>query len=666
MSVSFSTLAPSNLRRAKEKAARLADGAKRSIIYSFCGTAPIYTPPPALPYAALRPDDACPSDASLPFEEDHINVLKIAEALHMASPAFGLCEMLPENATEASSDKFVLSGVVEDTATVQEAAMRVSENCKELFLSKNTNTGKNVPDEKVVVDGVEAGATEYKSSAASSVDGLPQAYEAAAVMAAKLHQRLPLEDILIPFISYTAAEELHGVVYLLEGGAPCFAVLAISRLDTWTGCVEAARWRMALVRNGKRLAGLLARRKREMRRYSTRSAHVYVSPAKDSAAALHLEYYFLKRLPFEGGPPDIGSSRSMYHESLFQLELYEKLREGRVPAALPLARLTTGTGQLTSEQPVLFPPPVYFVFEDLAAQGFWSGLPNEEELFLPWLRGAMEAVRLTHAAGVVHLDTHMHNFMWRVQDGEGVVFMDTPPGAKPRGGWKARKDAEGLTNRRKAQSGAQAAAGGGGAAGRATTAEDGGSDGTYHVNWMRAGEVAAQARTAHEEKNRLAEIAKGTERRRRSKSPASQGQRKIDVLLVDWDHSLLLSRHARAEDVAKHSFRLGWCTSLRDLVADQRPPTNPDWDILRTTLALWLKHGPDYEAFRPLSRRDMFEDDWRTFATMHKETAKRLDCGTLGRADGLVVTLNALAAVAIDLDLNVERLRRLHDMLRRD
>lgn len=61
---------------------------------------------------------------------------------------------------------------------------------------------------------------------------------------------------MVAFSAYAAAEELHGVVYLLEGGAPCFAVLAINGLDTPAGCVEAARWRIVLVKNGERMVSL--------------------------------------------------------------------------------------------------------------------------------------------------------------------------------------------------------------------------------------------------------------------------------------------------------------------------------------------------------------------------------------------------------------------------
>ena len=58
----------------------------------------------------------------------------------------------------------------------------------------------------------------------------------------------------MPFSASTAAEELHGVVYLLEGGTPGFAVLAINRLDTTAGCVKAARWRKAHRHRVRRVA----------------------------------------------------------------------------------------------------------------------------------------------------------------------------------------------------------------------------------------------------------------------------------------------------------------------------------------------------------------------------------------------------------------------------
>jgi hypothetical protein len=648
-------MAPSNLS-ALGRAKQIATAAEDKLIYSFCGTAPIYVPPNAVPYTELRP---APDDP---------NVLQIAEALYTASPAFGLCEMLPENASAGLSDKFALSHADARSATVQQAAASVAVKCKHLYTSINTNSGADVPDAKLIVEvdvrgsmvSIEAGAFEFKASMASSVDGLPQAYEAAAVMASNLyHQELPLEDVVVPFSAYTAAEELHGVVYVLEGGAPCFAVLAINRLDMTAGCVEAARWRMALVYNGRRIARLLEGKQAPLRSpargASPRQIGVLRHGHKEdkSGAKLLLGHYFVKQLTLWNPPalPTQGAQRTMYHESLVLLEMFEKLREGGVPAPLPLARLTTGTMLLTPEgmdKPLL--PPVYFVFEDLAAQGFWSGVPAEEELFLPWLLGAMDAVRLAHAAGVVHLDTHMHNFMWREVDGDAhMPMMCTPPGAKPTIGRAGHKEAARLASARKesrARMVSMDRAGGAGGTAAAAGGDKSGivasGDETSHFCWLRAGDVAAKARQAREAREaRLA------------------GSRKVEVVLVDWDLALSLSRPARMEDVAWHELRTGWCQSLRGLRAGEAPPTAPDWDMLRTVLALWLRGGPEYQVFVPLARRTMQDEDWQAFADMHRRVAGTLPAGGLGAEGGLQATLAGLLASARSLDLDRVRLERL-------
>lgn len=110
----------------------------------------------------------------------------------------------------------------------------VADNCKRFFTPAKSNSSANVSDIKLI-DGVETGTLEFKASRASAVDGLPQAYDTA-VMALD-YKKFPLEDVVVPFSTHTASEELHGIVYLLKGAAPCFAVLAIkiNRLDMTHG-----------------------------------------------------------------------------------------------------------------------------------------------------------------------------------------------------------------------------------------------------------------------------------------------------------------------------------------------------------------------------------------------------------------------------------------------
>ena len=139
--------------------------------------------------------------------------------------------------------------------------------------------------------------------------------------------------------------------------------------------------------------------------------------------------------------------------------------------------------------------------------------------------------------------------------------------------------------------------------------------------------------------------------------------RKVDVVLVDWDHSLLRAYKARQEDVEPHAQRMGWNLSLRDLNVGALPPTSPDWDMLRTILILWLQHGPQYEPFRPLAARKMTPDDWMAYTTTHLQASQVLRHGQLGEPDGLRATLDALQAQRAGLKLNQARLARLRSAL---
>lgn len=622
----FSSFAPSNLFKNADKTAELVGVSLTSIIYSFCGTSPIYVPPPAVPYVNLRPS------------EDDPRVWDLVPVLYMASPSFGLCEMLPENATDRLSDRFVLCGVAKHNATVQVAASNCAVKLTGLYKTTSTGTGSSVPDMTIVIENVEVGAMEFKSSTMSSVEGLPQAYLAAADMASRMYGVLPLEEIVVPFVSYTAAEELHGVVYLLEGGAPCFAVLAINRLETMSGCEDAARWRVAMSENGKRLVERLNELRQPPKR-QTRSGQAGCAPLVSLANTtgkpkldpkLDTSGYFLKFLPLQPSQPlrSQGEARSTYHKSLLLLELYEMLRKGGVPAALPLARLTTGTARLTSKVSDTRLPPVCFVFEDLAVQGFASGVPPDKELFLPWLLGAMEAIQLAHAAGVVHLDTHMHNFMWR-ENGQNPV-------PTPEGGWQGHGEAARLANSRnmrQPQSGGQA----------------GPTEGAATFRFPRAGEVAATARN------------------NRPFFPDRAGLRKVDVVLIDWDLALPHKRPVDNQvDMRPHSNRKGWCTSLHKLEVSKLPPLAPDWDMLRATLVLWLQHGPSYCPFEPLAGRLLDADNWKEFCDTHKtvsETLSSQDGGLGAEPDGLSQTLTMLEEKCETLKLDKERLTWLRDQL---
>jgi hypothetical protein len=306
--------------------------------------------------------------------------------------------------------------------------------------------------------------------------------------------------------------------------------------------------------------------------------------------------------------------------------LFEKLRKGGVPAALPLARLTTGTGWLKREEDgTKSLPPVAFVFEDLAAQGFWSGVPMEKDLFLPWLLGAINAIRLAHAAGVVHLDTHMHNFMWREQS-NGSIVMTSPPGAKRQEGWpEAHSGISHLNELRSASQGRQevdAEELGQRRSERLASAQEKERTEIPRFKWRRAGDMAA-ARCDYW-----------------GDTAAWEEFRHVDVVLVDWDHSLEHHRPARSTDIDPHRHRTGWIESLAQLTEGKPPPTAPDWDILRAVLVMWAQHGSECSAFRPLSRRMVQEGDWKMLIDAHK-AVRGMQEGQLGEDKGLQTTLEA-------------------------
>lgn len=623
--IAYSGFSPYKLSTTAATVKDLQADAAKGIIYNFCGTGAIYIPPPLEPYVELLPE------ANDPL----VNTL--AAALFDASPAFGLCEMLPENNTKAMETKFVMAGVDVNSASVQGAAFFFRTRFAQLLGDGNigtsfNNIGSSRPDEMLAYKGKVVGTLEYKASTNSVIEGLPQAFKAAIARCEELYQQnVPLEDIVVPFISYTAGEELHGAVHVLEGGIASCAVLARCALDTEVGCVEAARWRLAMVENGKRLAALEA----------------LTTGTRDNEPKLYTRNYFVKRMPWNYAerPPSQGAEPTVYHASLRQLMLFEKLRKGGVPAALPLSRLTTGTGWLMREEDgTKSLPPVAFVFENLAAQGFWSGVPMEKDLFLPWLLGAINAIRLAHAAGVVHLDTHMHNFMWR-EHSNGSVVMTSPPGAKHQEGWpKAHPGISHLNALRSASQGRQEVDVEEVGQRRSERLQAGREKKLAAISertWRRAGDVAAQVR-----------------RNYWGNTAAWKESRQVDVVLVDWDHSMELHRPARPTDIDPHRHRTGWIESLAQLTEGKPPPTAPDWDILRAVLVMWAQHGSECPAFRPLSRRMVKEEDWRMLINAHK-AVRGMQEGQLGEDNGLQTTLEALLALDDDHGLDKGRLAEL-------
>jgi hypothetical protein len=124
-------------------------------------------------------------------------------------------------------------------------------------------------------------------------------------------------------------------------------------------------------------------------------------------------------------------------DTLLQLEIFERLRRCKVPAAYPLTRVTTGLdlffktpGQQQADSPSPQPSggpgrpgqnrSAIFIFHDYSRDGFRSGLPSAPEVFLPWLTAVMAAAQKIHRACVVHFDLHPHNVLWKKTEAGGI------------------------------------------------------------------------------------------------------------------------------------------------------------------------------------------------------------------------------------------------------
>lgn len=646
ISVGFSKFAPSALWNAPaDLKNELRAASRQSILYNFFGVEPVYVPPAAIAYQQLH-DSVTSADAHT-----------VALALEKAYPAFGLVEAAREKTNSDTS--YILCANSQIHTSVEHAGTAAAGASK---LEYSVLSSKSTPDQVFQLQVqpnkvVRFGASELKPANNSTVEGLPQAHLAAADLARGLHNHhgLPLEHCVVPFFVYTAAEELHGISYLLTHMVPCFAVLEVCRLGNEAGRMAAARWRVALRLHGERLASLVS---------ATRPRNK-ADLAKPPA--LHWDSYFIKPLhsPVPDDPkPELGEGFSVYGESLRQLAVFERLRKAQVPTPLPLARLTTGTDEPEKARQELLhsdpqPPAVHLVFENVAADGFVSGLPQTTALFLPWLRGAMEAVRMAQEdADVVHLDAHLHNFMWRLSSGGTVV--DSPPSKGHEKAWVAVSAARRASKVAEAEAKKTAEA-----ATMASTARQLRSDAWKPVHSPTSAPTAA---------TRAAAVAQRLGATYKHVGPAANAANtkalpnEVEVLIVDWDYGLCRDMLVRKEDADFQSVRQGWQRSMRALEAGKAPPTAPDWDLLRTTLALWLGAGDAAEGgealdlFTPLSAKDVTA--WRSFVDVHVAVDSTLgadSAGQLGERDGLRTVLKALKDNSKSLKLDPARLAQLLD-----
>jgi hypothetical protein len=109
---------------------------------------------------------------------------------------------------------------------------------------------------------------------------------------------------------------------------------------------------------------------------------------------------------------------------MLQLRVFERLRT-RAPhvAALPMTMLSFASEAGTHR--VMVDAKARFVFDNKAAEGYTVGVPAKAQM-VAWLRLLHAAVTSLHKAGVVHLDLHPNNTMFKLKDGEvaHVILID--------------------------------------------------------------------------------------------------------------------------------------------------------------------------------------------------------------------------------------------------
>jgi hypothetical protein len=63
----------------------------------------------------------------------------------------------------------------------------------------------------------------------------------------------------------------------------------------------------------------------------------------------------------------------------------------------------------------------FIVFNNLAAEGFRIGLPDDNKVCAAFVARLRELINAIHVVGVVHTDLYLSNVMWKVQDGAVII-----------------------------------------------------------------------------------------------------------------------------------------------------------------------------------------------------------------------------------------------------
>jgi hypothetical protein len=364
---------------------------KVPLVFSFWGESPIFYPPAAIAFLELVAAAA----------KDLPTIRSVLCHLQGLVPHSPVPADVHEDVPKASMDiqRLLIASWSHDAL---KAPNGVAEHCDDKIASALLVTKPDIA--RVwrcgLLEGPLLMAGEAKRLHTSPLEAVPQAFVAAAAGAIQL-QRLGLSpaEAWVPFHTYNGLLEQHGVAYVLENGLPCLALVS-SPLDLASdeGARRAAELRLAVC---ARTAALIA---------ALNDFDPTTIEAKMVRNAMKMRYsladFFCKT------PASL--MRSGEQAAIYQLRIFERLRAGRVPAALPVARLAykqdaNGATVLTQSR---------LLFEHLVKQGYVAGLPPNKDLFMPWLKAVREAVLATHKAGVVHLDLHPGNVVWRMQHEE--------------------------------------------------------------------------------------------------------------------------------------------------------------------------------------------------------------------------------------------------------
>lgn len=355
------------------------------IIYGFLTESPLFLPPLAADYLA-KLDQFTPKErAAIP---------QIAHYLWCSVPFAPIMSDLPEDLADSPRDvqRLLVSSWISSQLAPPAGTVRRHGQLLPSALCPIKPDFAIVHHSPTVI----LAAAEAKPASAAPLEAMPQAFLAAASGAMALHHLLGSPST-VPFHTYNGYLEQHGLAYTLSNGLPCMVLVSpILDLGTREGSQRAAGFRLARINHAKALAKQL----QELEDAKALQQHLD-KLLKAPSHTFSLEKFYCK-LPLTIGLTD---EQAVAH----QLLIFETLRKGKVPAVLPVTRIAH-KGMSDDETKL---EESRLVFPHLSAEGYTIGLPLLKEDFYSWLDAVQRAVNAMHKAGVVHMDLHPFNIMWR-------------------------------------------------------------------------------------------------------------------------------------------------------------------------------------------------------------------------------------------------------------